>query len=41
MPDTGRGRDGAEETRQRVLEAALALFAERGFEATTMRDVAS
>jgi AcrR family transcriptional regulator len=31
----------AEETRQRVLEAALALFAERGFEATTMRDVAS
>lgn len=30
----------AEETRQRVLEAALALFAERGFEETTMRDVA-
>lgn len=31
----------AEETRRRILEAALALFAERGFEATTMRDVAS
>ena len=31
----------SEETRRRILEAALALFAERGFEATTMRDVAS
>jgi AcrR family transcriptional regulator len=30
----------AEATRRRVLEAALALFAERGFEETTMRDVA-
>jgi AcrR family transcriptional regulator len=27
-------------TRERILEAALALFAERGYEATTMRDVA-
>jgi AcrR family transcriptional regulator len=27
-------------TRERILEAALALFAEKGYEATTMRDVA-
>ena len=31
----------ADETRRRILEAALALFAERGFESTTMRDVAA
>jgi len=30
----------ARRTRERILEAALALFAERGYEATTMRDVA-
>src|SRR5918997_378483 len=30
----------AQRTRERILEAALALFAERGYEATTMRDVA-
>jgi AcrR family transcriptional regulator len=30
----------ARRTRGRILEAALALFAERGYEATTMRDVA-
>ena len=30
----------SEETRTRVLEAALSLFRERGFEATTMRDIA-
>jgi AcrR family transcriptional regulator len=30
----------SEATRARVLEAALALFRERGFEKTTMRDVA-
>jgi len=31
----------AEETRDRILAAALELFRERGFEATTMRDVAT
>lgn len=31
----------AEETRRRILEAALDLFREKGFEQTTMRDVAA
>ena len=31
----------AEETRTRILDAALELFRERGFEQTTMRDVAA
>jgi AcrR family transcriptional regulator len=30
----------ARRTRERILEAALALFANRGYESTTMRDVA-
>ncbi len=30
----------SDETRRRILEAALDLFRERGFEATTMRDIA-
>jgi AcrR family transcriptional regulator len=31
----------AQETRNRILEAAVELFQERGFEATTMRDIAA
>jgi AcrR family transcriptional regulator len=31
----------AEETRARILDAALRLFRDRGFDATTMRDVAA
>jgi AcrR family transcriptional regulator len=30
----------AQRTRERILEAAMRLFAEKGYEATTMRDVA-
>ncbi len=38
---TGQGlTPKARRTRERILEAALALFADRGYEATTMRDVA-
>jgi AcrR family transcriptional regulator len=33
-------RTGSEETRRQVLETALALFRERGFEDTTIRDIA-
>jgi len=31
----------SEETRERILEAALKLFHDRGFDATTMRDIAA
>ena len=37
MTTTSRKSD---ETRRRILEAALDLFRENGFEATTMRDIA-
>lgn len=45
MPVKFRGLDGltpkARRTRTKILEAALALFAEKGYEATTMREVAT
>jgi AcrR family transcriptional regulator len=34
-------RAGSEETRRQILETALTLFRERGFEPTTMRDIAA
>ena len=34
-------RAASEETRRQILETALALFRDRGFEATTIRDIAS
>jgi AcrR family transcriptional regulator len=42
MPDRPELKSGSksEETRERILTAALALFHERGFEAATMRDIA-
>jgi AcrR family transcriptional regulator len=42
--DAGRAvpqRAASEETRRQILDTALALFRERGFEATTIRDIAS
>jgi AcrR family transcriptional regulator len=42
MPDRTEGKAApkSEETRQRILSAALKLFHDRGFEAATMRDIA-
>jgi AcrR family transcriptional regulator len=37
---TATAKKKSEETRTRILEAALALFRKRGFEKTTMRDIA-
>src|SRR5215470_16290394 len=34
-------RSGSEETRRQIVETALALFRERGFEQTTIRDIAA
>src|SRR4029450_6411961 len=34
-------RAASEETRRQILDTALALFRERGFEETTMRDIAA
>jgi AcrR family transcriptional regulator len=39
-PSVRRLTSKARRTRERILEAALELFADRGYEATTMRDVA-
>jgi len=38
---SGRSGTKAEETRSRILDAALNLFRERGFDQTTMRDIAA
>lgn len=41
MPDSSSTKaPKSEETRQRILSAALKLFQDRGFEAATMRDIA-
>jgi AcrR family transcriptional regulator len=42
MPDRAEVKAGpkSEETRERILNAALKLFHKRGFEAATMRDIA-
>jgi len=43
-PAAGRAipqRAASEETRRQILDTALALFRERGFEETTIRDIAS
>lgn len=42
MPDRAeiKAAPKSEETRQRILNAALKLFHERGFESSTMRDIA-
>lgn len=41
MPTNSSKRSGAEKTRQQIQRAALALFAERGVEATTIKSIAS
>ena len=41
MPDQVKTRTKSEETRERIFQAALEMFHERGFEATTMRDIAA
>jgi AcrR family transcriptional regulator len=41
MPTRGRRPQGSPDARQAVLDAARELFAERGFERTTMRAVAA
>jgi len=43
MSDTikTRTKTKSEETRERIMQAALQLFHDRGFETTTMRDIAS
>lgn len=40
MPDPVKTRTKSDETRDRILQAALEMFHDRGFESTTMREVA-
>lgn len=41
MPASGKLTPKARATRERIVDAALRLFAERGYEAATMRDIAA
>jgi len=40
MPDEVKTRTKSDETRDRILQAALELFHDRGFDSTTMREIA-
>ncbi|MGE5322721.1 MAG: helix-turn-helix domain-containing protein, partial [Actinomycetota bacterium] len=40
-PVRTRSTPRAEDTRRRIYDAALELFREKGFEQTTMRDIAA
>lgn len=41
MSDQVKAKTKSEETRDRILQAALEMFHDRGFESTTMRDIAA
>ena len=41
MSDSIKTKTKSEETRERIMRAALQLFHDRGFETTAMRDIAS
>ena len=41
MPPVIPATSKSERSRQKIVDAAVALFAERGFTATTMRDIAA
>src|SRR5436309_13301933 len=41
MSDQVKTRTKSEETRERILQAALEMFHDRGFDSTTMREIAA
>src|SRR6185295_17213072 len=41
MPDQVRTKTKSEETRDRILRSALDMFHDRGFDSTTMREIAA
>jgi AcrR family transcriptional regulator len=41
MPDQVKTRTKSEETRERILRSALDIFHDRGFDSTTMREIAT